>query len=217
MWVNEDTRSYKKLVPVRLAYPDATVVTIDDDVIYRRHFLSQLIAASVDCPASIIGNRGWELAVSDGMLEPYSAAVPAGPNSLQERVLLTGVGGILYPPKSLPIELLADPSAQRVCPTADDVWFWALARVAGTHTACLGSGSSVYRPITSLKFGASLQAVNNGLGSNDQQISAAIRHFDLEPIIGAVAAEPAVDQVVGFTGRNTERVPDGADGGDPAQ
>jgi hypothetical protein len=193
LWVSEDTRSYKKLVPVRLRYPEATIVTIDDDVIYHRHFLAELVAASERNPASIIGHRGWELRVADGTLSPYAAARPAHPNSPHERVLLTGVGGILYPPRSLPVGLLADPVAQQLCPTADDVWFWALARVAGTRTLCLGSHSSVYRAITSLMFGASLQAVNNELGGNDRQIAAAVRHFDLEPVIGATPAGPFVD------------------------
>jgi hypothetical protein len=35
MWVAEDLRSYKKLIPVREAYPDATIVTVDDDVLYK--------------------------------------------------------------------------------------------------------------------------------------------------------------------------------------
>ncbi len=190
LWVEEDTRSYKKLAPVRSRYPDDTVITIDDDVVYRRSLLADLTAAAARWPASIIGNRGWELGLDAGKLEPYASAVPAGPDSPQERVLLTGVGGILYPPEAFPADLLSDPVAQQICPTADDIWFWAIARTMGIQTICLGKDDSkVYREIVALKSGPSLQEINNGLGHNDGQIMGAIRHFNLESVIGLEVKE----------------------------
>ena len=38
-----DIRSYRKLVPALLDFPDAVIVTVDDDVAYHKHMLRDLL------------------------------------------------------------------------------------------------------------------------------------------------------------------------------
>ena len=38
----EDIRSYKKLIPALIAFPNETIVTVDDDVVYEPHALDLL-------------------------------------------------------------------------------------------------------------------------------------------------------------------------------
>jgi hypothetical protein len=49
------------------------------------------------------------------------------------RNLLFGVGGVLYPPRSLDAGMLDPKLFMSIAPTVDDVWFWAAALVKGTR------------------------------------------------------------------------------------
>jgi hypothetical protein len=184
LWVEEDTRSFKKLVPVRRRFPAQVIVTVDDDVTYHRRFLQHLLEVAGDHPGAIVGTRGWELLVENGGLAPYLAARPADVHSVQDRVLLTGVGGILYPPTALAPSLLSDPLAHEICPTADDIWFWAVARVTGSSTVCAPRPEPLFRPIAALRGTVGLNTVNNDGGANDIQLRRAIRHFGLHERLG---------------------------------
>jgi hypothetical protein len=62
-----------------------------------------------------------------------------------------------------------------LCPTADDVWFWALARVAGVRLHCLGLDS--YRPLRWQTRTPELLAVNRNQGQNDVQLGRVLDHF----------------------------------------
>jgi hypothetical protein len=184
LWVEEDTRSFKKLVPVRRRFPEEVIVTVDDDVTYHRRFLQHLLDVADDHPGAIVGTRGWELSVEDGSLAPYLAARSANARSVQDRVLLTGIGGILYPPRALAPSLLSDPLAHELCPTADDIWFWAVARVTGTSTICAPPPKPPFREIAALHGTVGLNTINNDEGANDVQLRRVIRHFDLHDRLG---------------------------------
>ena len=42
---DRDIRSYRKLIPALTDFPDAVIVTVDDDVDYHRHMLRSLAAS----------------------------------------------------------------------------------------------------------------------------------------------------------------------------
>ena len=180
LWTDENYRSFGKLIPIRAISPNETIVTIDDDNLYRRDFLEGLSSASQENPGTIIGYRGWALRVAEGRIAPYRSLAPAGPSTPSDLTFLTGVGGILYPPASLPVEELMDiTTAQRVCPTADDIWFWAMARRKATPTLCLGLPRDPFRQIEALHDGPCLNTHNVLGGHNDRQIAQAVGEFDL--------------------------------------
>lgn len=142
LWTDHNTRSYKKLLPTREAYPQATIVTADDDVLYEPQMLSSLCSAAKARPNAIIGNAGTIIIAGRKGLLPYRQWPRADLSTPGDRVLLTGNGGILYPPDVLPSALLSDYElAARLCPAGDDIWFWAVARTAGVPVVCLGNHS----------------------------------------------------------------------------
>ena len=129
LWVPQNTRSYKKLLPTRERYPDAWIMTADDDVRYDKWRLRRLVDAASSTPGTVIGHSGWEITVEATGIAPYVSWPPAGPHTPPNRCLLTGVGGVLYPPHALPSHLLLDIDlALATCPVADDIWFWAVAQ-----------------------------------------------------------------------------------------
>lgn len=176
LWIPRSARSFDKLLPARVAFPAATIITVDDDARYEPWLVSRLIEESRHHPGSVIGHRGREIRCDEDGLVPSndwmlaSRATPAG------RVLLTGVGGVLYPPGVLPIDLLTDVDlARELCPTADDVWFWAVARVAGVPTRCLGLTS--WCRLRRQAHTPTLNTINRDEGQNDVQLARVIEHF----------------------------------------
>ena len=175
-WVTDNLKSFNKLLPARRAHPDATIVTVDDDVLYEPDLLRTLSEASDERPGWIVGNRGWDPirdAISGGY-RPYREwmqAGRAGPDSDPDEVFLTGVGGILYPPGCVDDELLLDAKlAMSLAPTADDVWFWAVEQASGSRRFC--TGCPYGRPNGLEGLGPSLFVHNKS--ANDAQIAATV-------------------------------------------
>lgn len=176
LWTPRNTRSFKKLLPTREKYPDATIVTVDDDIIYEPWRLRKLVEAAKTRPGTIIGHRGWVVTKTHNGLAPYITWPKAGPDTPTELVFLTSGGGVLYPPNVLPLDDLFNIDlALQLCPLADDVWFWAIARKAGVPSFCLGNHGIV--PIMALTSSPKLETKNRLNGGNDVQLAAVIEYF----------------------------------------
>lgn len=178
LWVEKNLKSYKKLLPTRELYPDATIITIDDDVFYEPTVLEDLIVAAERERDAVIGHRGWEILHSAHGCASYNKWYPIRRRKEGRQVLLTGAGGILYPPGCLDKNLLLDYElAAKLCPTADDIYFWAVAQVSGSRVVCLGQHD--VRPLGLHFFSPSLAKLNVSHGKNDQQMQNVIDYFGL--------------------------------------
>jgi hypothetical protein len=159
-------------------YSNLDIVTIDDDVFYDRRLLELLIKEKRKRPNTIIGTRGREIRTKAGELAPYSEWKKAGSHTDSRRLLLTGVGGILYPAGvSLDPRLFEEELFTKICPLADDVWFWAAAKAKGADTYCLDI--KCFRPVRSLSPGPELWIVNAKGGENDRQLRLVLEEFGL--------------------------------------
>lgn len=195
LWTGHNTRAYKKLLPVKQAYPGATIVTVDDDVLYSPWMLTGLIDASRAFPQTVIGHRGRVVTGTPPLLEPYEAWPMADRSSPRSRVLLTGIGGVLYPPDAIATPPLLDyATAKTLCPLADDLWFWACTRLAGTQPLCLGN--ECWSSFDDAEATESLYRVNGPGGMNDRQFKAVCDHFGLW---GALDAGPATESATEST------------------
>lgn len=178
IWTDRNTRSYKKLLPTRQKYPEAIIVTVDDDIIYEPWRLSRLVAATKKHPKAIIGHRGWEITIQNNKLRPYATWPAAQEETKEGRVLLTGVGGILYPPHSLNTSILFDiESALCLAPTADDLWFWAVATMSKTRSYCLGHEK--HTQISPGDHENELSTINVAGGKNDEQLIKIVDVYNL--------------------------------------
>jgi hypothetical protein len=178
MWVNENTRSYKKLLPALREHPDAVIVTADDDTIYPKSWLDSLLEGHRDRPNEILGHRGTEILVTNGGLAPYSTWPRASARTPSNKVFLTGMGGILYPPASLPDVALDHGLALRLCPSTDDIWFKIMALLAGTAVGKLSRGDGDF-PAGRATQATALWHHNVTHGRNDEQFARALDHFGL--------------------------------------
>jgi len=171
-------RSFKKLIPLLEDYDDKVIVTADDDVIYPRNWLQQLVEAHHARPDFVLGHRGASITREGMEVLPYSGWARANTKTPASLVFLTGMGGILYPPGALP-ETTADATlAMQLCPTADDVWFKAMTLKRGTPVAKISNTSGNF-PIVRSAQKMALHHENVKAGQNDLQFRAVMEYFDL--------------------------------------
>jgi hypothetical protein len=179
LWTARNLRAYTKLLPAKQAFPDEMIVTIDDDVVYEPWMLTKLVEASQAAPNVVIGHRGRVITGARNCMETYLNWPLADQSSPRSRVMLTGVGGVLYPPHAMATETLLDYStAKEICPLADDIWFWACTRLAGAPPLCLGNHHSrvIFDDTSETPRLSSLNVLG---GMNDMQFKAVCDHFQL--------------------------------------
>lgn len=125
-----DIRSYRKLIPALQDFPDAVIVTVDDDVAYHKHMLRDLLRLHQEIPNAILAHRAKRIKLD----RPYREWKKyRWYHFLVRRIyssywnIPTGVGGVLYPPHALNAEMLHTDLFMQMAPTTDDIWFWAAA------------------------------------------------------------------------------------------
>ena len=125
---DRDIRSYRKLIPALIDFPEAIIVTVDDDVKYHRHMLRDLLDLHEQIPDAVLAHRAKRMKIG----KPYrSWSKYRWYDFLFKRIhksflnLQTGVGGVLYPPHSLKKEMLDEELFTMLAPSTDDIWFWA--------------------------------------------------------------------------------------------
>ncbi len=127
-------KSHTKLLPALKAFPDAVIITVDDDVMYNMELIDRLVRAHLREPRTVWGSRATRIALdSDGRVLPYKKWREAPAESSSPLNFVTGVGGILYPPHIFPDEIHDEEIFMRLAPTADDLWFKAMEMKAGVE------------------------------------------------------------------------------------
>lgn len=128
-----DIRSYKKIVPTMELYPDACVVTIDDDLMYEYDLLENLVATHISHPDDICAARMHRIKVDDSSrpLSYLQWDLEIYPSEVSNRHFLTSGGGTLFPPSCFSPEFFDAEKFMDICPYADDVWINAMAWLSG--------------------------------------------------------------------------------------
>lgn len=185
----DDMRSYTKLIPALKAFPDAAIITVDDDMVYDFDVLEHLITAYMEDQSYIYCCRQHRmLPDKDNRLLPYAMWQKECPVTGEADVMNfpTGCGGVLYPPGSLDDEVFNETVFMDICRYADDVWFKAMALKKGTlsmkvHTRDL-SGNDCLENNRVQDIG--LKRINIGGDSlNDKQIKAVFGRYGLYELL----------------------------------
>ena len=141
----EDLRSYKKLVPTLDLCPEDILVTVDDDLLYKRRLLEKLYAAHLETPDMRLCPLAHEPVVEKGRIVPYKKWKHNVMYQSDGRVFPLGGSGTLYPPHSLHEDVMDKKLFMQLAPQADDVWFWAMGEMAGTKTRLIDFGYPFYQ------------------------------------------------------------------------
>lgn len=131
---DRDIRSYRKLIPALADFPEAIIVTVDDDVYYHHNMLKDLLDLHAQIPDAILAHRAKRIKYG----KPYKKWCKyRWYHFLFKRIyrrfdnIQTGVGGVLYPPHSLRADMMDVELFTKLAPSTDDIWFWAAGAANG--------------------------------------------------------------------------------------
>ncbi len=178
----EDIKSYKKLIPALKEYPNDFIVTVDDDIYYHEDWLDKMWNTYKKYPNTIISSRARSIKIKDGILENYDNwNIFSNFHAPSYLSLPTGAGGTLYYPHALSQTVFDENLFNQLCPTADDLWFWAMAVINETKI------TSIENPFNKLTYVNVAQEAgildnitlwqHNKEGHNDVQIKNILNHF----------------------------------------
>ena len=126
----ENLRSYKKLIPSLRQFPDKHIITVDDDLYYSSNLTAELLRLHRQHPDAIIAEActlpQWG---DDGKLQTYHQwpkyhVVGKEFQSPSMLIFPIGYGGIFYPAGTFDEEIFRKDIFTRLCPIADDIWFY---------------------------------------------------------------------------------------------
>ena len=118
-------KSHKKYYYSLQEYKNALVVTVDDDMIYRKNLLELLVKKHKEYPNAVCAKRVHKLQISPtGSLSSYKEWEKECCDILfpsYELCATTGAG-TLYPPRILPAEAFDVELIKKLAPCCDDIW-----------------------------------------------------------------------------------------------
>jgi len=187
----ENIGSYKKLIPSLREYPNDIIVTADDDIYYPENWLALLYNSYVEEPTYIHCHRAHRIKCSQyGSVDKYNEWEKEIVNNIPSFFnFSTGGSGVLYPAKSLYKDALKHDLFMDLCPTADDVWFWAMAVLQGTKIKIVNNNISsltYINPERELRLNQeiTLSQLNVLQNKNDEQINNILDYYkELKKII----------------------------------
>lgn len=176
-------KSYKKLIPALKEFPEAVIVTFDDDVFYLKDTLEKFLNTHERYPLAVIGGRARGVQTENNtVLRSYNEwPITQSQNQTQSSILMiTGCYGCLYPPSSLAKDIFDESLFMQFVPHQDDVWFWAMALLNDTEIRLIDSCVEPIGINTSCAlFDTNSTQDVHGFTPNDYGIHHVLSHYDL--------------------------------------
>lgn len=157
-WNKDNIKSYKKLIPTLIEYPNDIIITVDDDFIYDKNLVKYLWQSYTKNPEFIHCHRTTKISFfnNDVIAEPKKYYDnPSFANKL------VGCGGCLYPPNSLYTDITNKNLFLELAPTNDDIWFWLMAVMNNTKIKIIDNHISKPVEILETKKGPCLCHIND--------------------------------------------------------
>ena len=119
----EDYLSYKKIIPTLIEFPEATIITLDDDLIYPRDLVEKLYYTHLNYPDDIICARAHKIKYDKtGKILPYNKWHHDTNETCGIDLLPTGGAGCLYPKNCFHQDITNWDLIANNCLHADDIW-----------------------------------------------------------------------------------------------
>lgn len=179
----EDLMSYKKIYFTYDKFPNSIIITVDDDALYPKNFVKKMIDVHLKYPKDVCCYRAHEITFdSDNNIKPYiewNRKSIKGYYKSTHCILATGVGGILYPPSSLPREVLNKHIFMKLAPYSDDLWL---------KTMCILNDTKIRRVTKHSKNWVLIDGTQNTKlcrynvadGGNDRQFTKLLDYYKLK-------------------------------------
>jgi hypothetical protein len=178
----EDLRSHKKYYFAMKEFPNACIITFDDDLYYDKNVIKRVVDLYKKHPDCICTNRAHEIKIKDGIVQPYSKWNHNAKNILvpSKALLQTGGAGTLYPPNSLSESTFDKDLIQTLCLHADDVWLKLMATINEKKVITHSFYNKDFLTVKSSQL-EKLVTKNVFDGGNDKQFQDVCHHFSITP------------------------------------
>ena len=176
-----DLRSYNKIIHTLKLWPDAYVVTADDDLYYEPKWLETLAQGVHPGEKVVVCRRALRpkrIGCSYAAFLEWQQDVITDGDPVDD-LFPTGVGGVLYPPHSLALEVMDEEVFTALCPHDDDSWLYFMSKRAGSKYSQVGGGFG--QTMWPGSQATSLMSINLIEGENDRQFRAVIEHYASAP------------------------------------
>lgn len=178
----EDIKSYKKLIPALIEFPDGIIVTVDDDCIYPINLIDILYQQHRQHPNDVICTHAHIIDFDgNGELKPYTEWKDPSTciNEASHRFLAVGCGGILYPPHCFHTDVLDKKNFMVLAPTADDLWFKIMALRHNTTTRKVPIYEDFFDWITLNNHKYDISLFRTNITQNDIQIKRLLEKYNV--------------------------------------
>jgi glycosyltransferase involved in cell wall biosynthesis/TPR repeat protein len=180
----EDLKPHKKYFYAMQENPDSVVITIDDDVIYPEDAVECLLRSYSRFPHCVSGLRVHRMSFTEDGVGTYDSwrynddSFYRNPSMF---AIATGVGGILYPPHSIPKDAFNKDAIIKTCLMGDDLWLKTNAVLNGYPTVL----AALNRPLQYIDGSqeSALWKANKGMGNNDAQLRSIDMFYNREDLI----------------------------------
>lgn len=175
----EEMRSHTKYYYAIKEYPDDLIITVDDDIFYPSNTLKNLIELHIKYNDCICCNRGHlitfdsEYKISSYNDWIYNHDIKNEPSKL---IMPTGVGGVLYPPRSLDEEVFNKANIKKLCFYADDIWLKFMSLKKGADVVCAKQFPQNLFTVGNTQ-GITLSEINIEKNKNDEQLQNILNEY----------------------------------------
>ncbi len=178
------TCSHRKLIHTLECYPEDIIITCDDDLMYRKNWLSKIYREHQKQTDVIIGNHTVHVNHdNENNPLPFKQWRQKYVTVTNPKALVPiGAWGILYPPRSLSKITVDSELFLKLAPKADDLWFKAMALLNGTLSVQSTDLPKEPIPIVGSQKVA-LKKDNLGKDKNTEQWNALNKAFNLSNLI----------------------------------
>lgn len=129
-WSDKDIKSYNKIMCTLEEYPNEIIVTVDDDIIYKKKCLEKLWNSYQEYPQDVHAHRVTKFYKNNNSWNKIIGGQAFYKDSSYLN-LPTGCGGILYPRNSFYKDVRGENLYMSLAPTNDDQWLWVMAILKG--------------------------------------------------------------------------------------
>lgn len=179
----KDLKPHKKYFFAFKEYPDACIVTIDDDCVYPRDTIESLYCSWRSFPKAVSARRVHRISFAN-MQTPTSYNewgyewVETQPLP-RKSLLATGCGGVLYPPHIFNLSDFKSDIIEQLALTCDDLWLKAVEAKQGICVVYAANDQNLpYLIAGTQEIG--LAQDNVGGRANDLVFEKLLEYFDLD-------------------------------------
>lgn len=176
----ENLMPHKKYYYAMKEFPNANIITIDDDLFLPLDLIKRLKEFHIKFPTEILSTIAMEIKMKNNALLPYVDWPYIKSNrDLIYGGLPVGVGSILYPPNSIHPDVFDMNSIFKYCLKADDLWLKIMSVRQKTKVLCLADLYPRFFIFIIIKNNSNLMDENVTNGQNDEILKSLLRQYNI--------------------------------------